>query len=246
MKVVLYKMIPAWGLPEISPFCFKIETFLRMSGIPYTSDFGDNRKAPKGKLPYIKCDNQVVSDSNHIINYLEQKTGKSLNRNLNKIQNAESIAFRSLIEDRLYFIDHYRRWISVPGKEVYKPVMFELAGKYKVPKMARPLFFTALLKIHEKQSYAQGMGRHSEAEIADFGIEILRSISDYLSNKPYFMGDEVTNIDATIFSFFCQLYFPPIDDEIREYTKTLDNIFEYCERIRKEYWSDYDFPSFNR
>jgi Glutathione S-transferase N-terminal domain len=47
--VTLYKFIPAWGLPDLSPFCVKLETYLRLAKIPYETQVGDPRKAPKKK-----------------------------------------------------------------------------------------------------------------------------------------------------------------------------------------------------
>jgi hypothetical protein len=69
--ITLYKFIPAWGLPDISPFCSKTETYLRMAGWQYQTQVGNSRKAPKQKLPYIDHDGHQVCDSNEIITYLE-------------------------------------------------------------------------------------------------------------------------------------------------------------------------------
>jgi len=33
--IKLYQFHPAWGLPNPSPFCMKVETYLRMAGLPY-------------------------------------------------------------------------------------------------------------------------------------------------------------------------------------------------------------------
>ena len=33
--IKLYQFKPAWGLPNPSPFCMKVETYLRMAGLSY-------------------------------------------------------------------------------------------------------------------------------------------------------------------------------------------------------------------
>ena len=33
--IKLFQFPPYWGLPNASPFCMKVETYLRMTGIPY-------------------------------------------------------------------------------------------------------------------------------------------------------------------------------------------------------------------
>jgi hypothetical protein len=46
IMVKLYPFAPAWGLPNASGFCLKLETYLRMAGLPYEIAPGaDLRKA---------------------------------------------------------------------------------------------------------------------------------------------------------------------------------------------------------
>jgi glutathione S-transferase len=53
--VVLWQMQPLWGLPNPSPFCMKVETWLRMAGIPYEPRaIGGPPKSTTGKVPYIE------------------------------------------------------------------------------------------------------------------------------------------------------------------------------------------------
>lgn len=33
--IKLYQFAPAWDVPNLSPFCVKVETYLRMAGLPY-------------------------------------------------------------------------------------------------------------------------------------------------------------------------------------------------------------------
>jgi len=33
--IKLYQFAPAFGLPNASPFCMKMETYLRMAGLPF-------------------------------------------------------------------------------------------------------------------------------------------------------------------------------------------------------------------
>jgi len=47
----LYQLDGAWGSSSVSPFCIKAETYLRMSGTPFTTKFGDPRKGPRKKVP---------------------------------------------------------------------------------------------------------------------------------------------------------------------------------------------------
>jgi len=55
--IKLFQFAPAFGLPNASPFCMKLETYLRMAGLPFELvNSGDVMKAPNHKLPYIHHD----------------------------------------------------------------------------------------------------------------------------------------------------------------------------------------------
>lgn len=51
--VTLQRYLPGWDLLDICPFCFKVEVYLKLAEIPYTTVLGDPRKAPKRKLPVL-------------------------------------------------------------------------------------------------------------------------------------------------------------------------------------------------
>lgn len=48
-----------------------------------------------------------------------------------------------------------------------------------------------------KKAKAQGIGVHSQEEIIEFGKNDLRVLSDYLSDRPFFFGDEPTLVSLT-------------------------------------------------
>ena len=63
-----------WGLPNASPFCMKVETYLRMIKLPYDVRFISNpQQASKGKLPYIQIDGKNHPDSEFIIDELKYR-----------------------------------------------------------------------------------------------------------------------------------------------------------------------------
>ena len=48
--IKLYQFPAAWGLPNPSPYCMKLEVYMRLAEIPYEIvTWHDPRKAPKGK-----------------------------------------------------------------------------------------------------------------------------------------------------------------------------------------------------
>ena len=71
--IKLYKFGPIGDICDPSPFCVKVEAYLRMTNQPYETVSGAQylRKAPKRKLPYIEDNGKIIADSSFILNYLK-------------------------------------------------------------------------------------------------------------------------------------------------------------------------------
>ena len=81
--LVLHGFVPAWGLPDFSPFCNKAHTYLRMRGLEYQTKVADSRKAPLGKLPLLELpDGTMVHDSRLIIERLESENLEPMDAHL--------------------------------------------------------------------------------------------------------------------------------------------------------------------
>jgi len=100
--IKLYQFSPAFGLPNASPFCMKLETWLRMAGLSYECPRGaDLRKSPKGKMPYIEDGGKTVADSSLIIDYLTKKYSVTLDAHLTPRERGEALALQRLFEEHL-------------------------------------------------------------------------------------------------------------------------------------------------
>ena len=75
-SLVVHQLPSAWGLPSISPFCLKLDIYLRLTGISHTTvTDGTPFGAPKGKLPYIEHDGKKIGDSGFIIDTSNARSG---------------------------------------------------------------------------------------------------------------------------------------------------------------------------
>ena len=69
--IKLFQFPRMFAIPNLSPFCCKLETWLRIARIPYeVVDTPDPRKGPKGKLPFIEDAGLRIADTSVIVDYL--------------------------------------------------------------------------------------------------------------------------------------------------------------------------------
>jgi len=109
----LVTLPPAFGMRNVSPFCLKAELLLTALEIPFEhTELADPRKAPKGKLPYLVADGNVVADSELIVEYLDGMTQGRVYAGLTPAQKAQGFALTRLAEDHLYWIMVASRWLD--------------------------------------------------------------------------------------------------------------------------------------
>ena len=230
--IKLYQFNPAWGLPNPSPFCMKVETYLRMAGLPYEAiNNAVPFKAPKKKLPYIEDGTRVVADSGFIVKYLKLTYGDTLDENLSDHDKARAHALSRLFEENLYWVVLYCRWIEESIYADTRKVFFGV-----VPPIMRGLAARSVRNGIRKALVAQGMGRHSRDEIYEIGKADLTAVSMWLGDKPFFMGATATSVDASAYSFLANILVPQLRSPLQDHGMSLPNLRAYCERMKTKYY----------
>ena len=231
--IKLYQFAPAFGLPNMSPFCMKVENYLRMAGLPYECPRkADIFKSPKGKMPYIDDNGKVLADSTFIVDYLKATYGDKLDAKLTARQRALGVVIQRTFEESLYWPVVYSRWIEDVGFNTVKEAAFAKLGfpmRQLIPVFAR--------RGLRKQLHAQGTGRHSRDEIYAIGCRDVTALSELLGVQPFFLGDEPTSVDATAYAFLANLLWAPIDLPIRAHAQKLPNLEAYCQRMKARYYT---------
>lgn len=82
------------------------------------------------------------------------------------------------------------------------------------------------------------MGRHSEEEIVQITCADLQALSDFLGDKPFFMGDNPTTLDATAYAYIGNFIKPPYKSPIVDYALQLSNLCQHYERMTQEFFRD--------
>lgn len=232
--ITLHQFPPAFGLPNASPFCLKLELYLRMAGLPYRNRYTlDLHRAPKGKLPWIDDDGIAVADSGLVIDYLKQKFGDPLDGNLMPLQRARALAITRLLEEHLYWALVYDRWMADAGWAMTRPAFFGTMPwplRVIVPWVAR--------RGIRAELRGQGMGRHTPEQIHVLGVADVGALAALLGDQPYFLGEQVTSVDATAAAFLANILMVSLETPIKAAAAAHPNLAAYCQRMTRQYFPE--------
>eukprot|EP00066_Takifugu_rubripes_P006704 XP_003971685.1 PREDICTED: failed axon connections homolog [Takifugu rubripes] len=225
---------PKTGAPSLSPFCLKMETYLRMLDLPYQNYF-DGKLSPQGKMPWIEYNQEQVCGTEFIIDFLEERLGVSLNNSLTAQEKAVSHAITKMVEEHFYWTIAYCQWVdnleetqkmlsvSGPLSDVLKWILSHLTGG-----------------IVKREMYGHGIGRFSREKVYELMEKDMRTLATLLGNKKYLMGSKVTTVDAAVFSHLAPAMWTLPGTRPEQLIKgELINLALYCERIRQRFWPEW-------
>lgn len=239
MTLVLHQYGPAFGLPSASPFCIKLETYLRLSGLPYTTAPVDRGRSPTGKAPYIVQDGAMMCDSGLIIDHLERTNGHRVDGKLTLAERAQSLAFQRMLEEHFYWILVYARWLDPANTAHTTGYISHVLGLRGVAlKLLAPLIRRGI----GKALHAHGVGRHPPETIWQMGIADVQALSHWLGTRPWCFGDQPTVLDATIFAFIAAALRTPWDFPLKTATVKHRNLVDHTERMLRRCFPECPAP----
>lgn len=231
--ITLYTFGPAFGLPDPSPFVTKAEVLLKMAKLPYKTDTGGFNKAPKGKLPYIDDDGEIVCDSTFIRLHLEQKHGIDFDDGLSAAERGIAWAFEKMCENHLYWAGLHARWMVDANFDKGPRQFFDGA-----PAPLRPFIVAMVRRQIRRNLWGHGMGRHSKAEMEQLAARDIDAIADFLADKPYLMGETPCGADATVSAFMAAALCPLFETSIRTCAEQRPNLVAYRDRLMARYFPE--------
>ncbi len=232
--IELYQFRPKFSVPNLSPFCLKLETWLKMADLPYTVKYLDDpRKAPLGKLPFIKEGSLVLADSSVIIEHLTQHHKIKLDSHLSAYQSAQAHAVQVMIEEHLYWALVYHRWLGESWPQLKAAVFGSL------PPVAKQLVPILIQRKLRADLNSQGLGRHSPEQINQMAEADLRSMSVLLGENTYFLGEKLSSVDSVVFAILCEIYHSSLITPLTAIAERFDNLSAYHLRVGKQFFPDY-------
>lgn len=231
-KLVAYHLPGAWGLVSVSPFCLKLDAYLRMTGIEHdavtaTTPFG----GPKGKAPWIEHEGRKIGDSTLVILYLNERFGVDPNQGLSAAQRGMALAIQRMVEENLYWVMVHDRWNTPENWTLLKSSV--LGG---VPRLPREILAPIARRAVKKQLLGHGMGIHSAQEIAAIGARDIHALAAILGDKPWFFGDAPTETDAVAYGQLANIYNVGFSSPMKAVIEGHVNLVSFIERFAARYY----------
>lgn len=217
----------ALGVMNASPFCMKVEVFLKLAGLDYTvNDRVLPMRLPKGKLPALRDGDALVCDSQTIVEHLQHQHAAALPAALRRVEGGAEHALRRMVEEHLYFAMLWHRWIDDAGWAVAGPAFFS-----HLPAPLRAVVPALVRRKMRRDLVGQGIGRHGATEIAGRACADLDAAQRMLGDKPFFDGDEPGPVDATLYAFLANILYVAIDNPMQRHLRPMSPLVAYCTRM---------------
>lgn len=224
--ITLHQFPPAPGLPNASPPCMKVEAFLRLAEIPYQAAPPDFRAAPKGRVPYVDLDGELVGESGLIIDRLAALHGIDLDAGLDPRERAAAHAFGRMLDDDLYLAMLYERWLDDANWALVRTTFFA-----SVPETMRAKIAEGVRTSQRQRLEAHGMGSHTPEEVAALGRADVDALAQLLGERPFMMGETPSLLDCTAHAYVANLLIPPFTGPLKDAAQAHANLVAYNQRM---------------
>lgn len=231
--ITLYGAEPMWGLPDPSPFVVKAELLLKIAGVPYQRRWANFSKAPKGKIPYIEDDGQIIPDSTLIRFHLEKKYGADFSGNLPPFEAGAFWAAEKMCEDHLYWLMVMERWGN--------PVNFERGPRRffdKAPALMRPLIIAMVKRQVKRNMHGHGVSRFTPEERQLFAEKAFAALAGLLEGRAFAGGAQPCGADATLFAFILSATCPYFESDLIAIAAKYPVLEAYCARMKTRFYPE--------
>ena len=232
--ITLHGFGPGFGLPEISPFVTKTEVQLKMAGLAYRKARAMPPASPKGQLPFIDDDGQMIADSTFIRAHIERKYGFDFDAGLSQHDRAQAWAFERMIEHHVYWALVGARWVDPDNFAKGPAHFFDGAPEHRREKLREDAQF----RVAENYLLS-GLGRHAPDDDVELAVRSLLALSVQLEQKPFLVGEKPCGLDATAFGALAGILTPFFESRLRDRAEQFPNLTAYVDRMMAGYYPDF-------
>jgi glutathione S-transferase len=223
----LYSYPTLFGVADNNGYGLKVFAFMRLAGLPFVHEhIFDASSAPRGQLPYIDDDGEIVGDSETILAHLIAKYSLTIDAALDARQRNLSLLVTRMLDD-LYWVMSYSRWKD----ERYWPA-FRAALMREHPSLTEDGLAKAQAFNFQRYHF-QGIGRYEPDAAYVRGLADLRVLADLVPAAGSVHGAKPTSVDAVIYGFIANIHFYDIDTPLKQFVGSKPNLVRHCTEIHE-------------
>ncbi|WKX95654.1 hypothetical protein Q1695_012257 [Nippostrongylus brasiliensis] len=182
--VYLYQFPRSPVMPNLSPFCMKVETFLRANDIKYEAIGSFRHRSKKGLLPFIELNGKPIADSQVIIWELQKHF--SIDDKLVREERGTARALERMVELST-------NYALLQDKSVLNGEAFMSRSVSGLP---LPTFVTNFMAKRFSDEIGRRvkriLGRLTRDELKEALRRDIQAIEDVLQDKKFLFGDKMT------------------------------------------------------
>ncbi|MBR0714902.1 glutathione S-transferase C-terminal domain-containing protein [Bradyrhizobium liaoningense] len=224
--LTLYSYPTLFGVADNNGYGLKVFAFLKLAGVPFHHEhIFDASKAPRSQLPYIVDGDDVVGDSETILQFVMQRYALAIDAALTPLQRTQNLLITRMLDD-LYWVMSYSRWKDERYWHAFRDALLREHPTVTADGLAKAKAF------NEQRYYYQGIGRFDPDAAMARGLADLSAIAALIPADNGFMHDQApTSIDAGIYGFIANIYYYDIDTPLKRFVVGHDNIVRHCRAI---------------
>ncbi|XP_051991557.1 metaxin-1-like isoform X2 [Xyrauchen texanus] len=231
-----------YGLPSVDVDCLIVLAYAKFSGAPLKVHKITNPwRSPTGTLPALKTreEGSISQPSKIIIHLRKQKYNADYD--LSAKEGADTLAFVSLLEEKLLPALVYTLWIDSKN-------YVDVTRCWYTENIPFPLNFLLPNRIHGQQLERLRLvrgdpilepGEQLEKELYHDAFECMTYLSQRLGSQKFFFGDSPSSLDAYVFAHLAPLLKIKLPNgKLQQHLNSLNNLQQFCTNILELY-----FPS---
>jgi glutathione S-transferase len=223
--LTLYSYPELFGVADNNGYGLKVYAFLKLAGVPFVHEHVfDASAAPRGQLPYIVDNGEVIGDSETIIAHAIKKYRLTIDAALSPAQHRTNHFVTRMLDD-LYWVMSYSRWKDDRYYQAFADAFMAQHSQIDVAGLEKAKAYNA------QRYHFQGIGRYPPAQAYARGLADLQLLAEIVPSQGFVHGTAPTSIDAGIYGFLANIYFFPIPTPLKAFVDAHGNLVAHCERI---------------
>lgn len=227
--VYLYQFPRSKTIPNMSPFCLKVETFLRVNKIPYEVCPLLMGRSRHGLLPFVELNGKQIADSQIIINRLTEHF------NVKPPSSTRDEAIARVIDrtaDIHTFLVSYNFKVVENTDDIFLMTLRDNGCPGVILPILTPVI-GFLVRRKAAKRIAAAVGELDREEFKELLQKDYDAYRDLLGDQKFLFGDEITSTDCTLFGQLATVLYIPMESYAKELLREkYPTLVEYCDRIR--------------